>query len=92
MTDKERDICIKAVMHFGADNQLLQACEELSELMQAISKAKRYTGQSYIDGVAEELADVEIMCEQIKVIFNISNTDVENERERKIKRLRNLIK
>ncbi|MBQ5311920.1 MAG: hypothetical protein ILP19_07775, partial [Oscillospiraceae bacterium] len=38
---------------------LLQTCEELAELMQAISKAKRYEGQSYIDGVAEEIADVQ---------------------------------
>lgn len=80
-----------AIDHFGEDNQLLQTCEELAELMQAISKAKRYDGQSYIDGVAEEIADVQIMCEQIKIIFGISDADVARERERKLARLGRII-
>lgn len=32
----------KAVDHFGADLQALVACEELSELIQAISKMQRF--------------------------------------------------
>lgn len=93
MNKEEKDGIIRdAVRTYGAENQLFQTTEELAELQQAISKAKRYTGQAYIDGVTEEIADVLIMIEQVKLIFGISAADVEKERERKLKRLKNLMK
>ena len=45
----------------------------------------------YVDGVCEEIADVIIMCEQVKRIFNISTADVEKEKERKLARLERYI-
>ena len=86
-----REICTQAVDTYGREDQLLQTAEELAELTQAISKAKRYTGQSYIDGVAEEIADVLIMITQLQVIFGITDYMIESEVERKAKRLRNLV-
>jgi NTP pyrophosphatase (non-canonical NTP hydrolase) len=86
------DIYDRAIAHYGDKKQLLQACEECAELIQAISKATRYTGKSYVDGVCEEIADVLIMCEQVKRIFNISTVDVEKEKERKLTRLERYIK
>jgi len=85
------DIYDRAIAHYGDKKQLLQACEECAELIQAISKATRYTGKSYVDGVCEEIADVLIMCEQVKRIFNISTVDVEKEKERKLTRLERYI-
>lgn len=85
------DIYDRAIAHYGDKKQLLQACEECAELIQAISKATRYTGKSYVDGVCEEIADVMIMCEQVKRIFNISTADVEKEKERKLARLERYI-
>ena len=85
------DIYDRAIAHYGDKKQLLQACEECAELIQAISKATRYTGKSYVDGVCEEIADVMIMCEQVKRIFNISTVDVEKEKERKLTRLERYI-
>ena len=85
------DIYDRAIAHYGDKKQLLQACEECAELIQAISKATRYTGKSYVDGVCEEIADVLIMCEQVKKIFNISTVDVEKEKERKLTRLERYI-
>lgn len=87
-----REICGQAIERYGKENQLLQAAEELAELTQAISKAKRYKGQSYIDGVAEEIADVLIMITQIQMIFGITDYAIEAEMERKSKRLRNLLR
>lgn len=83
------DIYDRAIAHYGDKKQLLQACEECAELIQAISKATRYTGKSYVDDVC---ADVLIMCEQVKRIFNISTADVEKEKERKLARLERYIK
>lgn len=39
------DIYDRAIAHYGDKKQLLQACEECAELIQAISKATRYEGQ-----------------------------------------------
>lgn len=86
-----QDIYERAIEHYGGKKQLLQACEECAELIQAISKATRYTGKSYVDGVCEEIADVLIMCEQVRRIFGISASDVEMERERKLTRLERYI-
>lgn len=86
------DIYDRAIAHYGDKKQLLQACEECAELIQAISKVTRYTGKSYVDGVCEEIADVMIMCEQVRRIFGISPADIEKERERKLARLERYIK
>ena len=59
----------KAIGAWGTDVQLDVAIEELSELTKEICKAKR--GIENIDHLAEEVADVEIMCEQLRFIFNI---------------------
>lgn len=76
----------KAIGAFGVDAQLTVAIEELSELTKEICKAKR--GIEHIANIAEELADVEIMCEQLRLIFGI-DTQVEAWKEVKLKRLAN---
>lgn len=48
--------------HYGLDNQLLQAMEECGELIQAISKYKRYKDKLRL---IEEIADVQIMINQL---------------------------
>jgi len=45
---------------FGDDNQKLKAIEEMAELIQAIIKGTN---------VSEELADVQIMLDQLKIIY-----------------------
>jgi hypothetical protein len=45
---------------FGEENQKLKAIEEMAELIQAIIKGTN---------VAEELADVQIMIDQLKIIY-----------------------
>lgn len=76
----------KAIGAFGVDAQLTVAIEELSELAKEICKAKR--GIEHIENIAEEVADVEIMCEQLRLIFGI-DTQVEAWKEKKLKRLEN---
>jgi NTP pyrophosphatase (non-canonical NTP hydrolase) len=51
---------------YGTDSQLNQAQEELAELIQAISKFKRYGD---LMPLIEELVDVEIMMSQLKEII-----------------------
>ena len=64
MTTSDSAICRKVVEMFGADLQQMVAIEEIGELLQAISKRAR--GKDNRDNLAEEIADVEIMLEQLK--------------------------
>ena len=68
MTTSDSAICRKVVEMFGADLQQMVAIEEIGELLQAISKRAR--GKDNRDNLAEEIADVEIMLEQLKYIHN----------------------
>lgn len=63
---EELQICYEAVAMFGTTKQIDMAVEEMAELTQALSKFKR----GKIHNVEEEIADVEIMIEQLKIIFN----------------------
>lgn len=54
----------KIVEHYG-EAQLDIVQEELAELIQAISKYKRYGKNWTFNNVIEEIADVEIMLEQL---------------------------
>jgi len=74
----------RAVKHYGIDSQRMMAIEEMSELIKELSKNKR--GQDNIDAIAEEIADVEIMTEQLKIIYNC-HLKVDYYKECKLKRL-----
>ena len=66
------------------ENQLIVAIEELSELQKELCKHLR--NNLNIANLIEELADVEIMLEQIKLYFNISPVDVEKKKNWKLTR------
>lgn len=64
-----------AARHYGSVSQFFMAMEEMAELMKELSKNVR--GQRNTSAVSEEIADVEIMLEQLKVIFgNRAEVDV----------------
>lgn len=56
----------------GMNKQLDVAIKELSELIQAICKNKRYgyTDEECYFNLAEEMADVEIVLAELKVMFD----------------------
>lgn len=84
MQGRESYICKRAVEVFGKDTQLLMYFEEAGELAQSISKDKR--GFKDQANIAEEIADVEIMLEQLKHIYKCHHT-VERIKQQKIIRL-----
>lgn len=68
--DKNReDLYKKAISCFGKEAQQMMAIEEMGELIQAISKYDRDIWD--IESLAEEIADVSIMMEQLCVLHNI---------------------
>ncbi len=71
------EIYKEAIKKYGKEIQIEIAIEEMAELIKALQKIKRSSGQttewlSLIHNVCEEIADVEIMIEQLKLIYPYS--------------------
>ena len=86
-TKSEQDTFEAAISTYGKEQQLIVAIEELSELQKEICKVLRKNIGRPRSKVHEEIADVEIMLEQVKIIFQIDD-DVEMWRLDKVVRLR----
>ena len=79
--DNVNEILNKAIAVYGIEAQENVVIEELSELIKAI--CHKYRGRN---NIAEEIADCEIMLEQLKIINNCSD-DVEKIKTEKLDRL-----
>lgn len=76
----------KVADYYGYEEQSNQLIEECAELIQALSKYHRASGKgqpiadyqktTVLDNIIEEIADVEVMLEQIKYLLNISEDDI----------------
>ena len=81
------DFYNKIIEKFGENNQVLKCVEELNELAQVLCKLNSAdTGGVTFENVVEEIADVEIMLNQIKIILDISESDIETMKNYKIMR------
>ncbi len=78
----------KAIKTFGTPIQIVVCMEELSELTKELTKDIRNKGN--IEHIAEEIADVMIMLEQMILIFNC-DVEVKNYRLQKLERLKMLL-
>lgn len=81
--DNKEDFYKKLIKHFSAEQQQIVAIEELSELQKEICKHLRGTGN--VHHIAEEIADVTIMLEQLQIMFACSS-EVELLKEQKLQR------
>lgn len=82
----------KAIEKFGIFNQELKMIEEMAELMKELSKSGNIYNsaaeESQIQAsIAEEIADVQIVLEQMKILY----PKWKQHEERKLKRLEELI-
>lgn len=79
-------VMIDVIKHNGYKMQTMVAIEEMSELTKELVKFMR--GEHNTDAIAEEIADVEIMLRQMKIIYDIKDEDVEKLMVIKLKRLK----
>lgn len=89
MEKKER-VYSKAIVKYGMKTQLTVVIEEMAELQKEISKHIRGIGEKA--NLIEEIADVEIMLEQLKMMYCINDFDVESIKDLKIDRLEKRLK
>jgi hypothetical protein len=89
MADIERKLLF-LIDHYGTKKQQDIAIEELAELQKAIIKYRREPSDKTKEAVIEEIADVQVMLEQLKMIFSCrSKTDeiMDVKIDRQIKRV-----
>lgn len=80
-------ILSKAVETFGSSNQMIKAVEEMSELTFELAKTLTNLEMDRAPlGIIEEIADVEIMLDQLKLIYGKDR--IELQRSIKLNRLR----
>ena len=83
MSRTSKQICKDALEQFGLEKQIDMCIEECAELQNALLKFRR--GRAKLEDVQTEIADVQIMCEQMSIAFGEKQTIVEH--GRKLQRL-----
>lgn len=90
MSNKE--LYCRVIRKFGIEYQMGLLQEECAELIQAVSKYRRNNGSiDTIVKLLEEMADVEIMIEQMKVYFNASVISFNLSKNEKLQRLEKML-
>lgn len=97
MENKEN--LLKIIEHYGIEKQLKYIHSEYYELDEAIIKAEAYdptfepgistvieTVDDYLEHIAEELADVNVMLKQIQVYYGITDQKIKEIMQYKIER------
>lgn len=81
----DAEVLQRALDIYGSRAQVVMVFEEMSELQKELCKYLR--GRGSFEHIAEEIADVEIMIEQMKLLFFCAG-DVRDWRRRKVERLK----
>ena len=81
--------------YMGYEEQSNQLVEECAELIQAVSKYRRAVTEEEkavtLENLIEEIADVEIMLEQVKYLLHIPEEEIEAVKVFKVNRTRERI-
>lgn len=85
----EKEICQRAIDKWGEQSQIDMAIEECSELITKLVKRGRCVNGVIDEEICDEIADVEIMMGQLRLIFN--NSLIEKRKRYKINRLFGLL-
>lgn len=84
----EEDIYKKAFAKWGIDTQVIMAMGECGELIAELN-AFFNQGKSSRAAVIDEIADVEIMCAQLRQVF--SDEEVDARKQYKLERLEGIL-
>jgi hypothetical protein len=64
---KDEETFIKLLSEKGPENQMTVAIEEMAELIKELTRSLR--GKTDVMHICEEMADVEIVMKQLKILF-----------------------
>ena len=86
----KEEIYSGAIKHWGMELQIGMLMEEIGELMVVINRFRRGRIQDH-NKIAEEMADVIIMIEQIAYLFKIDEKIIEEWKSVKLDKLKIMI-
>ncbi len=92
--NREKEICKKTVETYGEHSQMIKCIEECSELQRAISRTILDQPINNIEpknNFNEELADVEIMLQQMKSTTYFDTNLFDYWKDRKLKKLEGVV-
>lgn len=95
LTKERQEIYKEAVLQWGMDAQINMAIEEMAELISALQHYRRIESwghHSTLEDVIDEIADVEIMMEQLKFMFDVDALQLFQIKEKKLDRVKKLLK
>lgn len=87
MDEKTKGLYERALAEWGEPLQIVMLIEEMAELVAALTH--RLRGQKNHKKLAEELADVEIMIEQFRIVIEKEREDEEISFDHLVKHFRN---
>lgn len=90
MTTEQHVKALRILQYYKADSQYLKCVEELSELTEAIMKHINKGNNK--DAIFEEIVDVEIMLEQVKILLpqgeNVFSEEIDRKLDRQLRRIK----
>ena len=85
MTEREREICLSAFKTWGPETQKLIIFEEIAEFLKTYTKNVRTNNNNYEELIGE-IADMEIVLQQLKIMYD-ADRDVEELVSEKLQKL-----
>lgn len=83
--DERQGILTAAIDWYGSTHQVNMVIEEMAELTQALCKVKRAWSEEAIANIIEEMADVQIMLDQLRLIYG-QTADIETAKLARLQR------
>ena len=77
--------------HYGQKKQELQAVQELSELILLLAARPDQRKEGYVQNITEEIADVHVMLMQVRLMYGITNDQIDDVIKEKLLRQLNRI-
>ena len=87
MEDNRLELYQQALEKWGAEPQITTAIEEMSELTKELCHYLRGNRKNNAESISEEIADVEIMLEQLKFTVFKNSFQVMMKKKSKLNRL-----
>lgn len=87
-TEEKNALYIRNIQANGTANQIEMIVEECAELIMAVQKVKRakVINREVMDNFYEEVADVEILIEQARMMFE--SKEIDKHKDYKLERLK----
>jgi len=87
----EQQIYRLALEQWGKKAQVFMLFEEMAELQKVICESTRMNKTILKYDIIQEIIDVEIMLGQMKILFNITGTELRAAKANKLGKLRKLL-